>query len=73
MSDCRRPCDWSLMASSVPSGETPWSLLQRVAKPVSIGFRLAAGGGDAVDPAAAVVDQRLAVAQPVGRLDPAWA
>ena len=38
MRDCLRPCDWSLMASNVPSGETPWSLLHRVAKPVSIGF-----------------------------------
>jgi hypothetical protein len=44
-------------------------LLQRVAKPVSIASA-PAGRGDAVDPAAAVVDQRLAVAQPVGRLDP---
>ena len=34
--DCRFPCDWSLIASSVPSGETPWSLLQRVANPVSM-------------------------------------
>ena len=54
----------------MPSGETPWSLLQRVAKPVSIVVGSPPDRGDAEDPASAVVDQRTAVVQPVGRLDP---
>ena len=76
MVDWPSPVLWSLMASCVPSKLSTWSLLLRMAKPVSISDGRARGEIELPQPAArggivaaGVVDERGAIGQPVGRLE----